>query len=121
MEEFWRLVTFGLSPAQRNMVFSVCWRLIVTAHIFLACGWASMTGFPGFARADDVTSLRRTQADAAAEVVASNIFDTRVRQCQAMTPEARQFYAQRLQALLERYYEITQRNYTPIPSCAELQ
>jgi hypothetical protein len=120
MEEFFRLITFGMSPQMRQAVLNVGWRILVSVHIALACGWLSVSGFPGFARADALIALRQAQMDAAAEVVAQNIFDTRVRQCAAGTPEARVFYAERLQSLANRYYALTQRNYSPIPACGEL-
>jgi hypothetical protein len=120
MEEFLRLMTFGMPPNQRRIVLNSLWRVFVSAHIALACGWLSVTGFPGFAKADDVEKLKRGQVAAAAEVVAQNIFDTRVRQCQASTPESRQFYAARLQNLLTRYVELTAREYSRVPTCGEL-
>jgi len=120
MEEFLRLATFGMSPQQRRQVLPLLWRIIVGVHIALACGWLSATGFPGFAKATDVEELRRGQMDAATEVVAQNIFDTRVRQCQAGTDEARRFYAERLQMLLAKYVDITQREYNRVPGCGEL-
>jgi hypothetical protein len=120
MEEFLRLITEGLTPNQRRIVLNTLWRIMVSAHIALACGWLSVTGFPGFARATDVESLKQGQVTAAAEVVAQNIFDTRVRQCQATTQEARQFYAGRLQSLLTRYVDLTQRVYPALPACGEL-
>lgn len=120
MEEFFRLMTFGMSPQMRQAVLNVGWRVLVSVHIALACGWLSVSGFPGFARADAVTALRQAQLDAAAEVVAQNIFDTRVRQCNATTADARVFYAERLQALTGRYYSLTQRVYAPMPACGEL-
>lgn len=120
MEELLKLMTLGLTPNQRRLVLNSLWRIVVSVHIALACGWLSVTGFPGFAKATDVELLKRGQVDAAAEVVAQNIFDTRVRQCQALTPESRQFYAARLQALLTRYVELTQREYSRMPACGEL-
>lgn len=120
MEEFLRLMTLGLTPHQRRLVLNSLWRIVVSIHIALACGWLSVTGFPGFAKATDVETLKKGQIDAASEVVAQNIFDTRVRQCQATSPESRQFYASRLQFLLKRYVDLTQREYSRIPDCGEL-
>lgn len=120
MEEFWKFITFGVPASIRIPLVNILWRLGVTLALFMAYGLASVTGFPGFARADDVAALKRVQIDAAAEVVAQNIFDTRVRQCGASSPEARVFYAERLQGLINRYFALTQRVYSPIPACGEL-
>lgn len=120
MDKFWEALTFGVPENIRTPLVNILWRLGVTLALLMAYGLASVTGFPGFARADDVAALRRTQIDAAAEVIAQNIFDTRVRQCGASSPEARVFYAERLQGLINRYYALTQRVYAPIPACGEL-
>lgn len=120
MEEFWKFVTLGVPASIRVPLVNILWRLMVTLALLMAYGLASITGFPGFARADDVALLRQTQIDAAAEIIAQNIFDTRVRQCGAASPEARLFYAERLQTLTNRYFALTRRMYSPIPACGEL-
>lgn len=120
METFWKFVTLGLPENIRTPLMNIMWRMCVTLALLMAYGLASITGFPGFARADHVAALRQAQTDAASEVIAQNIFDTRVRQCGAASLEARIFYAERLQGLVNRYFALTQRNYSPIPACGEL-
>lgn len=120
MEGFWKLITLGIPENIRTPLVNILWRFGVTIALMMAYGLATVTGFPGFARADDVAALKRAQLDATAEVLAQNIFDTRVRQCGATSPEARHFYAERLQGLVDRYFNLMQRVYAPIPACGEL-
>jgi hypothetical protein len=120
IEQLLKVLTMDISAAQRKNFASALFRIIVTAHIALACGWLSMTGFPGFARASDVEELRHHQIQAALEVISQSIFDTRVRWCQATTGEAKRFYAEKSIALQQKFAALQQRDYGQLPDCREL-
>lgn len=76
-----------------------------------AFGW--FPGFAGFAYASAVHDIK-------VELLEQRIFDNRVRQCIATTPESRQFYGQKVAELLAKYQATAQAPY-PLPSCAEIR
>jgi len=70
-------------------------------------------GFQGFANAASVKSVEDY-------ILNKDLFDTRLLQCKALTPESRQFYAKRMQELTNKFLE-TKGLYPNLPTCAEVQ
>jgi hypothetical protein len=48
------------------------------------------------------------------------LFDARVEQCKAATPEARGFFGEKVQSLMREYEELTGQQYA-LPACSEIQ
>lgn len=120
MEEFWRIMTLGLSRDQRGVVVRTLLDIFLVLAILAAYGFFSIGGFHGFAQATDVMELRQAQNKAAVEILEQRIFETRVRQCQAGTEEARRFYSEKLQELLSKFRDLTHGEYGRMPDCREL-
>lgn len=70
-------------------------------------------GFSGFAYATTVTEIK-------VDLLEQRIFDNRIRQCTAATPEGRQFYGQKVRELMLKYQAATHETY-PLPSCDEIR
>lgn len=78
-----------------------------------AFGWLPLFGFSGFAYASAVKDIK-------VELLEQRIFDNRVRQCVAATPEGRQFYGQKVRELMFKYQETVHIAY-PLPACDEIR
>lgn len=79
----------------------------------MAAAFGLFPGFSGFAYASTVNDIK-------VELLEQRIFDNRVRQCMAATPEGRQFYGQKGSELLARYQMTAHAPY-PLPSCSEIR
>lgn len=84
---------------------------ILLLHLAHACGWGPFAG-EGFAQAADVDKILATLKE-------EQIFEQRVRHCQATDPDARRYRLERLNMLLGEYRELTGNDY-PLPECGEL-
>lgn len=104
------------------------WRLAVFAmtvlflfHIAWACGWLSSFGFgTGFATAAEL-DLRATRVednvkDIKLSLIEQGIFDAKESECTATDPQARRFFASRVQNL-SREYQTLARVVFNIPPC----
>lgn len=49
---------FNLNRRQQAMVLRVGWVLLVTTHIAWACGWLTLWGLSGFARAEELSKVQ---------------------------------------------------------------
>ena len=103
------------------------WRLamfaaivLLFAHVAWACGWLKWLGIgEGFAYAGEVVKVRDDVSSLKVELIEQQIWETRVRQCEAvrggydMTA-----YGQRVTQLLAKYQALTNRTF-PLLSCRE--
>lgn len=87
--------------------------LTLSGFTAAAFGYMPIIGFSGFAYASAVKDIK-------VELLEQRIFDNRVRQCEATTPESRQFYGQKVAELLAKYQETAKAQY-PLPSCVEIK
>jgi hypothetical protein len=112
------LFEFFIPPAHDSAENIRRWRIamaigltISSAHILWACGFLEFAQLGGFAYASDVRGIR-------SEILERSIFDARIRQCTATSPESKRFYANQVQELLGRL-QLVQPNYR-LPSCNEV-
>lgn len=103
------------------------WRLSVFVALFLAgvhvawaCGWLASIGLgSGFAYAGDVAKVTVEVSSVKTELIEWQIWDARVRQCEAVKAGERSGpYGQRVSALLTKYQQLTGQAF-PLLSCAE--
>lgn len=111
---------FGLSEDQINGVFTVSWRVIIIVHISWACGWLGITGLgSGFANASDVEKFKTEIYSMKLEMLEEQIWDERVRQCEAINAgQNSTAYGKRLAVLLGEYRFRTKQEYQLL-SCSE--
>lgn len=95
------------------------WRIAIGFAVFVlsvstlfSYGIFTWLGFQGFARADDMKSIK-------VELLEERIFGVRLLHCNATTVESRQFYAAKVQELLRKFRE-TEGQYR-LPSCDEVR
>ncbi len=60
-------ITHDLTHAEMNAVVRVGWRSLLAIHIVWACGYLSVLGIPGFARASDTSGVKAEVAALSAE------------------------------------------------------
>lgn len=104
------------------------WRLAVFAmvvlflfHIAWACGWLESLGVgSGFATATElnsrVTAVESNVKDIKLSLIEQSIFDAKESECTATDPQARRFFASRVQAL-SREYSVLSNLVFNIPPC----
>lgn len=104
------------------------WRLAVFAvvvlflfHVAWACGWLEPLGIgSGFATATElnsrVTAVETNVKDIKITLIEQSIFDAKESECTATDPQARRFFASRVQTLGREYYVITNIVFN-IPPC----
>lgn len=98
-------------------VWMKLWLLIVFAFWSLDL----VPGFPGLARAEDVKQLSADIRETRGELLSSNIFELRVKQCSPDTTTAlRQAYGEQLGRLLRSYRELTGTSYE-LPACEDVR
>lgn len=66
-------LAFGLTPRQQTLVIRIAWVVVVSTHIAWACGFLTILGLSGFARADDVRELQKTVAASARVTISQEI------------------------------------------------
>lgn len=118
LKEFMKLPLVGASAEAVGAVWRVLITLLLLVHIAFACGWLAAFGLPGFALAADFRALGDDVRTVQADVIDAQIFETRMRHCEA-TGDTRTALLQRLNRLLLRYQELTGRPY-PLPRCEDL-
>lgn len=95
--------------------------LLTVVHIAWAC--SLLPGLAGFAMAGEVREIAETQKAAATEILEQRLFDTRLRQCEAVengaAPAVLQTYATQMFALKKRYMRLTGQAYE-VPLCSEI-
>lgn len=104
------------------------WRLAMFAsgvlflfHIAWACGWLQSFGFgSGFASAAEldrrVTVVEDNVKDIKLSLIEQNIFVAKESECTATDPQARRFFASRVQTLSREYHLIAKVPFN-IPPC----
>ena len=69
--------------------------------------------------AKTASDVKRTVDEIQASLLQSQIFETKIKACQASSPEAKQFFAQRIQELNNQYMSVTG-DRTTLPDCNDL-
>jgi len=111
---------FGLSETQIDGIFTFSWRAIIVFHIAWACGWLGAFGLGGgFAAAADVEKFKNEVSSMKLEILEEQIWDSRVRQCEAINAQQNSTaYGKRLSVLLGEYRFRTKQEYQLLP-CSE--
>lgn len=103
----------------RLAMFAVC--VLFLFHIAWACGWLGNLGIgAGFATASELdsraTAVEENVKDIKLTLIEQGIFDAKESECTATDPQARRFFASRVQTL-SREYQILSRVIFNIPPC----
>lgn len=113
------LLEFFIPPRDDDPETHRRWRIAVGFAVFvLSCstllsyGILKPLGFQGFASAETVKSIE-------IELLEKHIFDTRLLQCNANTPESRKFYAAKVQELLSKFRKAE--GQYQLPRCEEVR
>lgn len=97
------------------------WRITNAVMILWVTGWLGTFGYPGPARATEMTAVKEEARVARIEGLEARMFDLRVKQCEALKAnESPRVFTIQLQQLMERYWSLTQRQ-PQLPSCEELR
>lgn len=114
------LFEFFIPPRNEDPETNRRWKIAIGFAVFVLSfstlfgyGILQPLGFSGFAYADDVRSIK-------VELLEQRIFDARLLQCNANTPESRAFYAAKVQELQSKFRQ-TEGQYPPLPTCAEVR
>ena len=89
-------------------------------HVLWAC--SLLPGFSGFALAADFEQMNKDVTQIRLQLLTNQIFETRIRQCQAITTDnydARRFWTEKLIELQRQHILLTGQTY-PMPACGEL-
>ena len=109
-------VGFRLSRKDQALLLRVLWVLLVSAHIAWACGWLSVLGLSGFAKAENVDKLQQTVASSARVTLSQEIrAQARVR-CQSTDPAVRDSITRYIDSLQTEYERVAGQRY-PEPQC----
>lgn len=113
-------------PAKGDHDGNYRWQWLISFKVWgiLAfCAWAaggfSAFGLDGFARAEDVQSLRQEVRETRLTALESQLFELRLKQCQA-EGALRVALSEQLAKLNRDYHELTGTNYQ-LPSCEDLR
>jgi len=107
---------FQLNRNQQALVLRILWVLVVTLHIAWACGWLSLLGLAGFAKAEDLGRLQKT-LDASARVTLSQEIRAQARlRCTATDQGIADSITRYIDSLQDEYERITGQRY-PEPTC----
>lgn len=111
----------GLRDSQIKLLLRVGWVLAVTTTGMWVTGVFAFfgVGIAPFAAAAEVKELRQDVTGIKLQLLEQTLFDLRLRQCKAESPESRQFYYKKLQENMNLYFHITERNWEP-PACTEI-
>ncbi len=111
----------GLTAHQIKLLIRTGWVLLVTGHMLWVCGLLGFLNLTSpFAAAAETENVKSSVARIQVQLLEQELFDARLRQCKAETPDSRQYYYERLQEKMNAYYDLTKRNYRP-PACSEIQ
>jgi hypothetical protein len=91
----------------------------LTAHIMLACGYATFLGYSGFARAGDLELMQKELGKQRVRTLTRDMLDAKQKQC-AANGEAKRLYLSAYNELRAEYFEITKREF-PDPPCSDFQ
>lgn len=106
-------------PADASKEEVMRWRTILAICVFVCISFIPVS-YNFYAHAGEVKAISAEVSEIKLQLLEQALFDVRLRQCKADTPETKQYYYTRLQEKMNAYYEITGRNYRP-PACAEIQ
>jgi hypothetical protein len=129
MNEYVKAVATRLKPpahdADPKVVMTWRWFVALTTgvtamalsvHIALACGLlAGVTGYPGFARATDVETLKAEARVQRIRELSKDLLDTKQKQCVA-SGDVKRLYLQTYNELRAEYFGLTRREF-PDPNC----
>lgn len=115
------LLLMGLNNSEVKGAIIVSWRITNAVMILWVTGWLSSFGYPGPARATEMTSVKDEARVTRIEGLEARMFDLRVKQCEALKAnESPRVFTVQLQNLLDRYWALTQRA-PSLPTCEELR
>lgn len=115
------ILLMGLNNDQVKGAIIVSWRITNAVALLWITGWLGTFGFPGPARALEVLAIKDEARLARIEVIEQRMFDLRVKQCEAIkASESPRVYTIQLQQLIDRYWQLTQRQ-PVLPICEELR
>lgn len=107
---------FRLSRKDQALLLRVLWVLLVSAHIAWACGWLTMIGLTGFAKAESVQELQRTVSSSARVTLSQEIrAQARVR-CQSTDAAVRDSITRYIDSLQSEYERVAGQRF-PEPPC----
>jgi hypothetical protein len=90
----------------------------MTAHIIIACGYATGLGLSGFAKATEIPIVvAEAMAKKREQELPSMILDAKQKQCNA-TGEAKRLYLKSYNELRTEYFGLTKREF-PDPPCTD--
>lgn len=108
---------FGLSRRQQALILRILWVILVSFHIAWVCGFTTFLGFvPPFAKADDVTELRRITAASARVTLSKEIRDQSRIRCSATDQAIADAITRYIDSLQIEYERIAGQRY-PEPEC----
>lgn len=108
---------FQLSKRQQALVIRILWVLLVSVHIAWACGWLSVIGLAGFAKAEEVRDIRQTIEASARVTLGREIREQALIRCRATDPAVRDSLTRYIDALQGEYERIAKQRY-PEPPCS---
>jgi len=115
------LLLMGLNNAEVKGAIIVSWRITNAIMILWMTGWLSTFGYPGPARATEISTVKEEARQTRLEGLESRMFDLRVKQCEALkASESPRVFTIQLQQLMDRYFQLTQRQ-PNLPTCEELR
>lgn len=115
------LLLMGLNNSEVRGAIIVSWRITQAVMILWVTGWLSTFGYPGPARATEMTAVKEEARLARIEGLEQRMFDLRVKQCEALKAnESPRVFTIQLQQLMDRYWALTLRQ-PALPTCEELR
>jgi hypothetical protein len=115
------LLLMGLNNDQVKGAIIVSWRVTNAVCLLWITGLLGVFGYPGPARAIEMMTIKDEARLARVEVIEQRMFDLRVKQCEAIKAnESPRVYTIQLQQLIDRYWQLTQRQ-PVLPLCEELR
>lgn len=110
---------FSLDRKQQALFLRILWVLVVSIHIAWACGWLSMLGLVGFARANEVSQIQQT-VNASARVTLSQEIRAQVRvRCSTSDQAIADSLTRYIDGLQTEYERIAGQRYPELPCKAQ--
>lgn len=107
---------FQLTKRQQALILRVLWVLLVSAHIAWACGWLTLIGLAGFAKAEEVSRLQQT-VSASARVTLSQEIRSQARvRCAATDQAVKDSLTRYIDSLQSEYERVAGQRF-PEPPC----
>lgn len=120
------LRNLGIPREMQVFLVRTTWVLFVTFHILWVCGWLTITGLaPPFAAAADyakaveIKEIANQIKEDRRERLEHDILTTKTSYCKATNEDAKRQYAERVQELIDKYYQIDHNN-PRVPNCDEV-